>query len=140
MALQVVQVVGSLHASQLGSHGGGSHDAVMGSSVYPELHDPQVSAPSVVQAPPVAGVPSVQVQAQEEAILAELTQPDRRLLLPAHAPQTVCLKLLADPNAADWGRDSNPRAQERKKKTQEEVNKKEIQKKTQRMTAQQGQQ
>ena len=60
----MVQVVGSLHASQLGSHGCSSHDAVMGSSLYPELHDPHVSAPSVVQAVPVTGVPSEQVQVQ----------------------------------------------------------------------------
>ena len=43
--LQVVQVVGSLHPSQCGSHG--SHDVVMGSGAYPVLHDPQIWAPSV---------------------------------------------------------------------------------------------
>ena len=62
--------VASLHASQLGSHGGSSHDVVMGSSVYPVLHDPQIWAPSVVQAVPVAAVPSVQVQVQRAVDVA----------------------------------------------------------------------
>ena len=75
--LQVVQVVGSLHTSQWGSHGGGSsHDVVMGSSMYPELHDPQIWAPSVVQAVPVAAVPwAAQVQSVQAVVDAAMEPP-----------------------------------------------------------------
>ena len=74
--LQVVQVVGSLHTSQWGSHGGGSHDAVMGSSAYPVLHDPQIWAPAVVQAVPVAAVPwAAQVQSVQAVVDAAMEPP-----------------------------------------------------------------
>jgi hypothetical protein len=76
LALQAVQVVGSLHASQWGSHGGGSHDEVMGSSVDPGLHDPQIWAPSVVQAVPVAAVPwAAQVQSVQAVVDAAMEPP-----------------------------------------------------------------
>jgi len=77
LALQVVQVVGSLHASQWGSHGGcSSHDAVVGSSVYPVLHDPQIWAPSVVQAVPVAAVPwAAQVQPVQAVVDVAMEPP-----------------------------------------------------------------
>ena len=66
-------MVGSLHASQWGSHGGGSHDAVMGSSVYPVLHDPQIWAPSVVQAVLSLGkLPLVQVQPMQSSVEAAM--------------------------------------------------------------------
>ena len=74
MALQVVQVVGSLHASQLASHG--SHDDVMGSSAHPVLHDPQIWAPSVVQAVPVAAVPwAAQVQPVQAVVDVAMEPP-----------------------------------------------------------------
>ena len=66
-------MVGSLHASQWGSHGCSSHDAVMGSSVYPVLHDPQIWAPAVVQAVPVAAVPwAAQVQPMQASVEAAM--------------------------------------------------------------------
>ena len=75
MALQVIQVVGSLHASQWGAHGG-SHDAVVGSSVYPVLHDPQIWAPSVVQAVLSLGkLPSVQVQPVQAVVDVAMEPP-----------------------------------------------------------------
>ena len=70
----MVQVVGSLHASQWDSHG--SHDAVIGSSVYPVLHDPQIWAPSVVQAVPVAAVPwAAQVQPVQAVVDVAMEPP-----------------------------------------------------------------
>ena len=76
MALHVVHAEPSLHASQWGSHGSGSHDAVVGSSVYPVLHDPQIWAPSVVQAVPVAAVPwAAQVQPVQAVVDVAMEPP-----------------------------------------------------------------
>ena len=99
----MVQVVGSLHASQWGSHGGGSHDAVVGSSVYPVLHDPQIWAPSVVQAVPVAAVPwAAQVQPVQDSAM-EPPPANSKVLISlrslssssTQAPQSFWLKALA---------------------------------------------
>ena len=98
MALQLVQVVGSLHASQWGSHGSGSHDAVIGSSVYPVLHDSQIWAPSVVQAVPVAAVPwAAQVQLVQ-AVVDVAMEP-----LPSYCTQCA-YALCSDGNKDNSGR------------------------------------